>query len=273
MKNLSLGEIIISPYKPYELVSLLAILEHDAAEFWNLSLALAKIAGQHTTSRGEGTFGKLRAHLKALNLHVSARELQKSIQKLGKSEDSSYEEFEVEIASLCRVISSELENRKFVYIEADRQHYLARTGFDDLLVSMSFPSAEKDILAAGRCYAYGEPDACMFHAMRALEYILTSLQVKFDVSDKGQWQTTLEAIEGEIRKIGISKVQGVKKSDEDREAEAYFGKIASQLVHFKNGYRNYVMHGRENYSDRDAKMALDSVEYLFEIASIKLSEV
>jgi hypothetical protein len=79
-------------------------------------------------------------------------------------------------------------------------------------------------LAAGRCYAYGEPDASVFHSMRALEPCLISLAEKFSIPYSG------------------------------------------------DGWRNYTMHLRENYNDRDAKDIMENVERVLHYASDRLSE-
>jgi HEPN domain-containing protein len=253
-------------------VSFLAILKHDASQFWKMSSLLEKIARGNAIGKGFGlTLADLNKALKALGLSVSSDQLVDFISR--HEEETWSEEFKPFIAHLSSVIQSELKSKTFVFVPDDRAKFLDRASMEDIWAGIGFPTAEREILAAGRCYAYGEPDASMFHSMRALEVCLKALQVRFGVDDKGQWQTIIETIESKIREIGKSRVQGVSKSSEDVEDEHFYGKIATQLMHFKNGYRNYVMHLKENYSDRDAKIAIENVEYLFELASQKLQEV
>jgi len=69
-----------------------------------------------------------------------------------------------------------------------------------------FPSANQEIIEAGRCYALGRNTACVFHLMCALEVGLHATAKVFGVpTDYANWQRLLDGIEKEIAKIGEAK--------------------------------------------------------------------
>jgi hypothetical protein len=239
-------------YQPFQAVTLLDILDHDAAAFWKLSRLFAEAASRPDEEKVSGassiTMGQIRDHLKSLELVVSTDYFEQEMQNRDHP-TISYKEF---MARMSDIVASELKSKTFVYISSERASYFKRTVTENSAITLCFPSAERELLAAGRCYALGEPDASIFHSMRALEICLLSLCVRFSV-ETGQWETMINNIEAKIRQIGHSKQQGVKKSEQDIQDEHYFGQIATQLHFFKNGWRNYVMHIKEHYSDRDAR--------------------
>jgi HEPN domain-containing protein len=219
----------------------------------------------------DAVFGDIRRQCVSLGLTVSVAELDGIVRRMTSGSTAEWAQIGIRLSQLSSTIHSELASRMFLYVEKGRERFWAPEWLEDA-VEANFPTGARELKAAGRCYALGEPDASVFHSMRSLEVCLRVLCDRFGIDPEGQWEGILNKIEASIREIGRSKVQGVKKTPQDAEDEHYFGKIAIQLRFFKNGWRNYVMHLKENYADREAKLVLENAESLFLSASKRLKE-
>jgi HEPN domain-containing protein len=254
-------------YQPFKAVSLLAILKHDAAAFWEMSKMFEQMCPSKLNL--SLSIDEVFAHCETLDLRVSKME----VEKHGLKKNVSADEVLSFARNLSSVIHSELQTKTFMFIAEDRARYLEGSWLESIGVLFNFPKAERELLAAGRCYAYGEPDASVFHSMRALEPCLESLATRLKVSYSAEsWHQVLTAIEKKVQIIGQTKVQGQKMTDEERREKHYYSKITAQFFSLKDGWRNYTMHLRENYNDRDAKDIMENVERVLHYASDRLSE-
>ncbi|MCU1331135.1 MAG: hypothetical protein JWM08_127 [Candidatus Angelobacter sp.] len=104
--------------------------------------------------------------------------------------------------------------------------------------------------------------------MRALEVALGVLATRFGVDfENTNWHPVIEEIESKIRDISKQP-----KTDQRLEDEKFFGGLGRHFMFLKNGWRNHVMHVRENYTDREARQMLDHVTDLIMDMSLHLSE-
>lgn len=130
-------------------------------------------------------------------------------------------------------------------------------------VASRYQKANKDIAAANRCYALDEWTACVFHSMRVLEIGLRDLAKRLDiriVNRKGK-ETHLESAQWhdiltEMAKV-ITAMSGATPSKKRK--QEYYSQIALEFTHFKDAWRNHVMHAREPYDEREALMVLGAV--------------
>jgi hypothetical protein len=129
-----------------------------------------------------------------------------------------------------------------------------------------FPDATRDIAAAGRCLALDEPTASVFHLMRVLEIGLRDLANRVGHTfptpvEYQEWGTVIEHIEARIE----DTVKALpKRTAEKNDAAEFYNKAASQFWHFKDAWRNHVMHSRSAYDTRQARQVYSAVQALME---------
>jgi hypothetical protein len=261
-------------YQPFKAVSLLAILKHNAASFWSICQILEKVV-LSTTVKGQA--GKALAQLSAQCSYMGLKVSQDQIESYMSLEedDPVWHDFKGFASRVSSVIQSELKSKTFVFVPEDRAKYLETEWVSDLSLLFVFDKAEKELLAAGRCYAYGEADASVFHSMRALEPCLEALAHALNVTyDRTNWQQAISNIEKKIRQLSEPpKEQGKKMTEEDRKDREFYSELATQFVFVKDGWRNHTMHGTRNYSDREARIIMDTVGNILRVAATRLEEV
>lgn len=105
--------------------------------------------------------------------------------------------------------------------------------------------------------------------MRVLEHGLRALAKDvgkaFDVQN---WQNIIDQIESEIRTQGKTLPVGPAKSERLR----FLSEAAKEFSFFKDGWRNYVSHGRAAYDEHQARMVMDHVRTFMNGLSALLSE-
>jgi hypothetical protein len=178
------------------------------------------------------------------------------------------------IELLSVTFEQELRRRLFAYVEPEYAQYfrsmeefITRPPFGDK-VMWSFPATIRDMGLAGNSYAYGLPDACVFHLMRVLEKGLSVLAGIFSEPFAHEnWHNIIERIESKIRKMDSSWGQDWK------EKQQFYSEVATQFMFFKEAWRNHVMHGRSEYDSERAKSIYDHVcSFMQRIAECGLKE-
>ncbi len=119
-------------------------------------------------------------------------------------------------------------------------------------VDRTFPEARTDLAAAGRCLALDEWTATIFHLMRVLEHGLRDLAGRLELGatgdlDQATWGTIIDRIESRIRELDA----GPRSPEKTATASHYHG-LAQQFRHFKDAWRNHVMHARTHYDQHEA---------------------
>ena len=132
-----------------------------------------------------------------------------------------------------------------------------------------FPSARDDILASVDLWALGHGTASVFHLMRVVEHGLRAVAENVGKSFETQnWQNIIDEIEAEIRNLGKSLPRGTEKNDRLQ----FLSETAKEFVYFKDGWRNYVSHGRGLYDVYQARSVLEHVKAFMTTISSRLSE-
>ena len=189
-------------------------------------------------------------------------------------EDSIHEAFNpAVISALFREIScglvAELTEPIFLYIAPGRRAFYEQSEppFGELVVK-TFPEAERDIAAAGRCYAIEQWTACVSHLMRALEAPLQLFAKRVGVSfpaptDLENWKTIVDNMAARIE-AEVKRLEGTTKSHARNAELQFLGDVALDFRHFKNAWRNNVAHGRDWYDEREALRVYDAVKHFMQ---------
>jgi hypothetical protein len=172
------------------------------------------------------------------------------------------------VEALHRSLTTELKSILLRVIPRERVTFWNDGWLVGAKLATSFPTSATELQRAARCYSVGEPTACVFHSMRALEPGLAALAKPFSVSSAHEnWQNIISEIEAEIRKLG-----NLPKSVARIEDEKFFGAAVSHLYFIKNAWRNHVAHTRDSYSDAEAVKVLERSRDFIESLCPRLSE-
>ncbi len=145
--------------------------------------------------------------------------------------------------------------------------------FDEIPMSeksaKAFPSAVRDIRAAGRCFALDEHTACVLHLMRALEHPLAAMAEELGVSiTNPNWHTVLTDCEEKIALLGNQGNQPLGW----KEDKSFFSVAAANFRYFKDGWRNHVAHGRQTFGRPEAGEIFSHVSSFMDHLSNRISE-
>ena len=180
-------------------------------------------------------------------------------------------ETERELDILIHAVKAELRSIQFLFMPADHAKY-----YDLVLqstVTVAFPLASKELVAAGNCLAASLYTACVFHSMRAAEIGVRVLGMTLGVSfpDKpielAEWQTILEQSEKKIREM--QHLQPKQHKDEELN---FYSQAAMQFIFFKDAWRVRVAHARETYEELAATRVFAHTLEFFEVLATRLSE-
>lgn len=156
-----------------------------------------------------------------------------------------------------------IELRSYLYFAlpaADRSLFEQPESWFGVAVATSFPNASRDMRDCGRCIALGLWTASVFHAMRVAEHGIRRLSDRLDVKfgkdfELLTWNEAIVKIDAKIRAL-----KDKHHLTPGRDADVHFG--ASASAHFfaiKEAWRNYVMHGRSSYDEREARSIAEAV--------------
>jgi hypothetical protein len=258
-------------------VSLLEMLRFMAENFWKASRIISDWglnAGMPIPPRKifetVQSLRSLQENVNALGLIVSAKQISKlnsdmnravlDIQRLPK--DKQKDEFErvsTEMRSrfddLSRVIESELETRLLYSVTVEKTQYCDPHWLEDTPILVNFPSAFREFQCAGRCYAFDECTAAVFHLMRAIDSGLRLVYESLgETYDARNWDGIAKKIEAEMSKKHQDRSQDWKAK------EPFYAGVLTDIRSISRAHRNPALHDIERkYSDTDAK-------YLIEVA-------
>ena len=136
----------------------------------------------------------------------------------------------------------------------------------------AFQSTEKSVGAASDLYALGYNDACVFHLMQILERGLSALAKDVhETFDTQQWETIIGTIEGKIKGMQHNGIPQLSKLEKDARLQ-FLSEAAKEFRYFKDGWRNYVSHGRGGYDEDQTKSVYEHVRVFMNHLSSQLSE-
>jgi hypothetical protein len=211
--------------------------------------------------------GPFQEELKPLDLRVASIEVQYI---WNHAHEWSAKEIAVALKGLRWKIEQELRDRVFLYLDPKEAGLFAAEFPFGESVGTAFPSATFDVREAAQSYAVGRHTACVFFCMRSLEHGLRALAVDVGRTfDRQQWHNVIEEIESEVRSIAKT---GPKTPEKDERVK-WLSEAAKEFFYFKDGWRNYVTHGRSRYDGPQALSMLEHVRAFMTHLASRLGEV
>lgn len=260
---------------PYGVVSLYDVLRFMAENFWKASQIMTEwglSAGLPLPPRKVfetvEALKALQKNVSEMGLVVSALEIHKlnvdmgrTVQDIARLPDdkngSAFKKSSAELRSrfdsLLSVIHSELQSRLLYAVEIEKQKYCGVEWLQDSQIFTNFPKAFNEILSAGRCYAYGETTASVFHLMRVIDSGLRLVyQSLGETYDARNWDGIGKKIENEMAK------KYPDKSEDWKQKEPFYAEILTDIRSISRAHRNPALHDIERkYTDGDAKYLIE----------------
>lgn len=280
---------------PYGVVSLFAMLDFAAHTFAEIAhrigLALGRIGDEQDENVLRDSISQLVVKGSWLGLEVTCKQAVALMGEVARENPDKVRWIEGErlpvvsgelsgrrtsyhLEAIYSTMVSELEAIVFKAIPKERKRYIKPDAkgvaewLNGSVLASGFPTAFRELEKAAECYALGQPTACVFHCMRALEVGLASLAKPFNVaSDNANWQNIINDLERAIRALGSQP-----KSQQRIDDEKFFGAAASHLYFVKNAWRNHASHARETYSDDEAMRILQRTRDFMESLCPRLQE-
>jgi hypothetical protein len=233
----------------FGVVSLLDVLKYAAEDFIEITKIVASIELAPQWLREEKPRAKLEECLERLLEHTYKFDLQLTRNQIGTVSNALAREdwnaTQRELDQLLRRVLEELKARSFRYVE--------KPGYELGFWLSAYPGIRhnhdirSELESAGRCYAYDEDTACVFHLMRAVDYglrlVAKSLGVDFDARS---WDGIGKAIEKKMRE------RYQDKTDAWKTAEPFYAEILTDIQAISRGHRNPVLHELEKAYDKRA---------------------
>lgn len=181
-----------------------------------------------------------------------------------------------ELRGILKALYIELETTVFMCIPRARAKLYDQPELFGLEVSAKFREANKEVTQAGNCLAAGNSTATVFHLMRALEHGLRALAKRLRVKYKRSLKTPTDLRDwGDILTAIEDKVDEIEQKPRTHKREAdlrfYHGAVA-QFRHFKNAWRNHVMHARVLYEGDEAGVVMRHVSEFMQHLATRLKE-
>ena len=266
-------------------------MDFAAHEFVEISYRFGLLLGQYRTSKDpdvlQRSLSSLLEHSHAVGLRITHEQLLSMVLEITKDHPQSVDLAKLQterwldikatpdinrlmhhIELLYSTMLAEMKSISFRAIPPDRSRFCDPKWLSDTDIPNKFPTSLIELQRAGDCYSIGQPTAAVFHSMRALESGLTALANEFKISAaQSNWQTIIEQIEAEIRKLGTQQ-----KSQQKLDDEKFYGSAAAHLYFVKNAWRNHVAHMRESYSDGEALKILQNTYQYIESLCPRLRE-
>jgi hypothetical protein len=178
-----------------------------------------------------------------------------------------------EMQMLIETIYSELGGRLFFYVPSERAKFYDNNDIlgDDARVA--FPSAYRELKAAGNCLACGQWTASVFHTMRAAEIGVRTMGQSLGVSfpnkplERAEWQQILDQSDSKIKAIGQQPKTAARNNDLH-----FYSQAAAEFRYLKDGWRIEVAHSRASYDEDEATKILNHTCDFFEVLAGRLSE-
>lgn len=196
----------------------------------------------------------------------------------GKIDDPSRFTFTVASAvnDIKHCILRDLGNRKFMYIPSADAGYYDQAELFGPEVCDRFPKANKEITAAGNCYATGNYTACVFHLMRAVEAgarcMVKRLKVQSHLNGVPVELCEWGMIAGALQK-GVDGLSSGSRTDKrKKEKHEFYSHALAVFRNFKDAWRNNVSHTRTTYQSGVTKDIMDNTRQFMQHLAARLKE-
>lgn len=153
------------------------------------------------------------------------------------------------LTNLSTVFTDEL--RPLIFVSIPKQYkafFELNASIYGEAVDNAFPDSVEDMEGAGKCLAFGQATATVFHLMRAMEAAVKIMTSSLGVTNvEKEWGKLLSDIDRAIQPMP-------KGSMRDEWSSAH-----THLYHVKQAWRNSTMHPKRTYSETEAKSVFDAV--------------
>jgi hypothetical protein len=197
----------------------------------------------------------------------------------GRDEDRMeiWRELRRDVDAFQEDFEEEMNERLLIILPPDKRVSYCQEKLFGELVYKAFPSARKDISAAGDCIAIELSTAAVFHLMRASEFGLRALAEHLGAIpaawpiEFSQWKEVIAAIKIKLDEKERLLMQMTKGFQKDESLELYRALLA-EVNHLKLS-RDRVMHTRAWYDSIEADGQRHLVEgFLVRIATTILKD-
>jgi hypothetical protein len=270
-------------YPPWEtapngVVSLLAMLEFSASKYVKIShhfgLIMATLKRQELNANDLGAaINGLLSDATALGLEVTREHLSNLIVEIVEADPSkatvengllrlrdasldsgrSYHHIECVYSTL----EAELSSIVFKAVPREKARFCNSDWLLKSPIFEKFPETVDEFQKAGRCFAYGENTACIFHLMRVTDFYLRKVaeSIPGTTYDARSW----DGLGKLIVKRMEEKYQ--TKTDEWKSKEPFYAEILTDIQAISRGHRNPALHELEKkYDEREATYMLTVIE-------------
>jgi hypothetical protein len=205
----------------------------------------------------------------SLDLPLSLAYVQRIEDSL-QGEQPSMSRFSTWAETLQERIHDELKSELLFQIPRDKVRFYFYGERINPEILTAFPSCVGEFEAAGRCLAYGEPTATVFHLVRILDkglrHVASSINFKYENSNWG-------GIARPIRELIHSKAKD--HSPEWAVLERFYSTVLADITGLGKAHRNPVLHElEEKYTDGEAENLLVLVSgFMLHLAESGMKEV
>lgn len=178
--------------------------------------------------------------------------------ELARFQSALATETHAKLAARCdhlrHAIQDALENEHYFQVDRFDVRFYDQSDAFGAQVTTKFPKATDDIKNAGNCIALQQPDACVFHLMRAMEVAVRRLgqRLGMPITPQTTWRRLTGSMDGKIRLLSESTHKQKEKKNRWEEARANLHQVGSV-------WRNNTMHPAVSYSPSQAHDVFDAV--------------
>jgi len=184
------------------------------------------------------------------------------------------------LGELTNEIMRSLGSARFMMIPSYDAAYYDNPDLFGPIVAQRFPNANKEITEAGSFYATGRYTACVFQLMRAVELgarrMVRKLKVQKHLIKNGHsvpvelcdWGMLIAALDKGVVALNF----GTGTSKRRKETFEFYNQAVGQFRNFKDAWRNHVSHTRESYDQHKAMSVMENTRQFMQHLATKLKE-
>ena len=247
---------------PYQVVTLMEILETSAEAFWRTSSligqAIVKLEPHYdfgTEGAGVlgGTLGEVQREITRLQLRSALAQMKRIEEYITpKGHAIMQAQIRAMLIDLHQRICDDLDDRFFLFIPSENvPYYRAAEPLFGKDVEAKFPEMSEDISEAGKCLALNRATAAVFHLMRAVEIAVQRFGNKLGIAlaTEKNWQNILDEIN-----------KAIKAMDQRAPTTKAHAQASAHLYNVKLCWRNQVMHPKQTYTPDEARALFGAVQ-------------
>jgi hypothetical protein len=169
----------------------------------------------------------------------------------------SLDRMQYHVEAIYKTLKAELGSILLRAIPREKSKYCSPKWLTDAPELQKFPDTLDEFQRAGRCFAYGENTACLFHLMRVTDFYLQ--KVADSLPGVSYESRTWVGIANHIVKKMEQKYE--TKTDDWKKQEPFYAEILTDIQAISRGHRNPALHELEKkYDEREAVYMLTVIE-------------